>query len=45
MKYIKGKENKVINALSGRVLEVYVIAISMYSSYLKDRILEVIIVD
>jgi hypothetical protein len=37
---IKGKENKVIDALSGRVHEMHTTSISMYKSYLKDKILE-----
>jgi hypothetical protein len=40
--HIKGKENKVVDALSRRVYEMCATAISMYSSYLKDRILEVV---
>ena len=37
---IKWKEIKVVNALSGRVHEIHATAISMYQSYLKDRITE-----
>ena len=40
IKHIKGKENKVVDALSRRVHELHVIAISMYQSDLKDKILE-----
>ena len=39
--HIKGKENKVVDALSRRVYEIHAIAISMYQSYLKPRIIEV----
>ena len=39
--HIKGKENKVVNALSRRVHEFHSTAISMYQSDLKHRILEV----
>jgi hypothetical protein len=41
IKHIKGKENKVVDALSRRVHEMYATTISMYTSYLKDRILEI----
>ena len=37
--HIKGKENKVVDALSRRVHEMYARAISMYQSYLKDKII------
>jgi hypothetical protein len=40
IKHIKGKENKVVDALSRRVQELHATAISMYQSYLKDRIIE-----
>jgi hypothetical protein len=40
IKHIKGKENKVANALSRRVHEFHSTFISMYQSYLKERILE-----
>ena len=39
IKHIKGKENKVVDALNIRVHELYATTISMYQSYLKDRIL------
>jgi hypothetical protein len=42
IKHIKGRENKMVDALSKRVHEMHVIAISMYSSDLKDKILEVV---
>jgi hypothetical protein len=40
IKHIKGKENKVDDALSKRVHELHATLISMYQSDLKDRILE-----
>jgi hypothetical protein len=41
IKHIKGKENKVVDALNRRVHEMHATTISMYQSNLKDRILEV----
>jgi hypothetical protein len=38
--HIKGKENKVANALSRRVHEMHATTISMYISDLKSRFLE-----
>jgi hypothetical protein len=40
IKHIKGKENKVVDALNRRVHELHAIAICMYQSDLKDKILE-----
>jgi hypothetical protein len=40
--HIKGKENIVFDALSRRVNEMHALAICMYVSDLKDRILEVV---
>jgi hypothetical protein len=40
IKNIKGKENKVADELSRRVNELHATTISMYQSYLKDRIIE-----
>jgi hypothetical protein len=40
IKHTKGKENKVVDALNKRVHEMHARTISMYQSYLKDRILE-----
>jgi hypothetical protein len=40
IKHIKGKENKVVDALNKRVHDFHATTISMYQSYLKDRILE-----
>jgi hypothetical protein len=40
IKYIKGKDNKVADALSRKVYELHATAISMYRTELKDRILE-----
>jgi hypothetical protein len=37
--HIKGKESKVVVALSMRVHEMHVASISMYQSVLKDKIL------
>jgi hypothetical protein len=45
IKHIKGKENKVVDALIRRVHKMHVIAISMYRKKLKDRILKVVISD
>jgi hypothetical protein len=41
IKHIKGKENKVVDALSRRVHELHATAISMYRNDIKGRILEV----
>jgi hypothetical protein len=41
IKHIKGKENKVVDALSRRVHEMHATTISMYKSYLSEIILEV----
>jgi hypothetical protein len=38
IKHIKGKENKVVDALSKRVHEIHITSISMYQTYLKGRI-------
>ena len=40
IKHIKGKENKVVDALSRRVHELHSTTIIMYQSYLKDKIIE-----
>jgi hypothetical protein len=40
IKHIKGKENKVVDALSRRLHELHATTISMYQSDLKDKILE-----
>jgi hypothetical protein len=40
IKHIKGKENKVVDALNRRVHEMHATTISMYQSDLKDIILE-----
>jgi hypothetical protein len=40
IKHIKGKENKVVDALSRRVHELHATTISMYQSDLKDKIIE-----
>jgi hypothetical protein len=40
IKHIKGKENKVVDALNRKVHELHATAISMYRTYIKDRILE-----
>jgi hypothetical protein len=45
IKHIKGKENKVIDALRRRVHLIYAIAISMNSSNLKNTILDVFFID
>jgi hypothetical protein len=45
IKHIKGKENKVVDALNRRVHEMHATTISMYCSDLKRRILEVVTSD
>jgi hypothetical protein len=45
IKHIKGKENKVADALIRRVHELHAIAISMYRNNIKSRILEATNVD
>jgi hypothetical protein len=40
--HIKGKENKVVDTLSKRANEMHATTISVYNSYLKRRILEVV---
>jgi hypothetical protein len=40
IKHIKGKENKVADALSRKVYELHATTISMYQTEMKDRILE-----
>jgi len=40
IKHIKGKDNKVVDALSRRVHEKYATTITMYKYDLMDRILE-----
>jgi hypothetical protein len=42
IKHIKRKENKVVDALNIRVHKMHAITISMYKTYLKDKILEVV---
>ena len=45
IKHIKGKEKKVVDALSRRVHELHATTISMYQTYIKGRILEATNVD
>jgi hypothetical protein len=45
IKHIKGKENKVVDALSRRVHELHATTISMYQTDIKSRILEAANVD
>jgi len=45
IKDITGKENKVDDALNRRVHKMHAIAISMYTTCLKNRILEAVITD
>jgi hypothetical protein len=45
IKHIKGKDNKVVDALSRKVHELHATSISMYITELKDRILEAANVD
>jgi hypothetical protein len=40
IKHIKGKENKVVDALSRKVHEIHATSISMYRTEIKDRIVE-----
>ena len=40
IKHIKGKENKVTDALSRKMHELHATTISMYRTEIKDRILE-----
>jgi hypothetical protein len=40
IKHIKGKENKVVDALSRKVHELHYTTISMYKTHIKGRILE-----
>jgi hypothetical protein len=42
IKHMRGKENKVVNALNRRVHKMHPTTISMYKTYLKDTILEVV---
>jgi hypothetical protein len=45
IKHIKGKENKVVDALSRRVNIMHATTISMHSSDLKSIILDVVVID
>jgi hypothetical protein len=45
IRYIKGKDNKVADALSRKVHELHATTISMYKTELKDRIMEAASVD
>ena len=45
IKHKKGKENQVVDELSRRAHEVHIAYISMYRTYLKGIILEVVIED
>lgn len=45
IKHIKGKENKVVDALSGRVHLMHATTISMHQSYLKKKNLDVVVTD
>jgi hypothetical protein len=45
IKHIKGKENKVVDALSRRVHLMHATTISMHQSDLKRRILDVVVTD
>jgi hypothetical protein len=40
IKHIKGKEKKVVDALSRRLHEMHVATIIMFQAYLKDKIIE-----
>jgi hypothetical protein len=45
IKHIKGKENKVVDALNRRVHLMHATTISMHQSDLKRRILDVVVTD
>jgi hypothetical protein len=45
IKHIKGKENKVVDALSKRVHLMHATTISMHQSYLKRNFLDVVVAD
>jgi hypothetical protein len=45
IKHIKGKENKVADAINRKMHELHSTTISMYNTGIKDRILEVANVD
>jgi hypothetical protein len=45
IKHIKGKENRVVDALKKRVHGMHATSIDMYMTNLKDKILEVVTVD
>ena len=45
IKHIKGKENKVVDALSMKIHVMHVAAISTSTSYLKDKIIEANVID
>jgi hypothetical protein len=45
IKHIKGKENKVVDALSRRIHLMHATTISMHQSYLKSIILDVVVTD
>ena len=45
IKHIKGKENKVVDALSRRVHELHAIDISMYQTDINNRVLEAASID
>jgi hypothetical protein len=43
IKHVKGKENKVVDALSRRLHLMHATYVSMHQSYLKRRILDVVV--
>ena len=45
IKHIKGKENKVVDALSRKLHDLHATTISMYRTDIKDRVLEAANVD
>jgi hypothetical protein len=45
IKKIKGKDYKVVDSLNKRAHKMHATTISMYMTYLKDRILEVVTAD
>jgi hypothetical protein len=45
IKHIKGKENKVVDALSRRIHLMHATVVSMHQSYLKRKNLDVVVTD
>ena len=45
IKHIKGKENKVVDALGRKIHVMHVVVINTNTSYLKDKIIEATVID